>query len=699
MSKKKYYGVLMNRINIHEDIYLFQPNYIISGKIEKDVFVDDMNNRYFFSDSIESLRCEDTSLVISSIISEEELKQTYPSLSLIEAKSAYLATLKDFIHIGFYLLVEERIILRSYNVDEIFNKVRTRIEDTEEYDIEGKSELASNTTRERFSSDYIEEECINMSVKDFKRILEISDDKKLRDILSDLYRQYQNGSASLSLEFCGQDNLMLGENLTKEKIVIFFNKLFEKILLSEKLNEILDLGNVMEQNFTKLILMLDVRGSNEIPLNAAEEILYRLIDEISMIMSTKNLNQIKKDISRMRKEEAKNIEQVATIYEDYDKKFNAQMDDVFLPDEIPTSTIIDAKAMKRFFDKRIAGQEQAKRDVISAIVMNSLSEDSNDRVSCFLVGPPGSGKTLIAQTASEFLDIPFEIVDTTQLTSPGYVGGDIEDALARLLIKADGDLKKAESGIVVFDELDKKGSEKKSDIAGKAVLNTLLSFIQGTNYSVKSGREKVTFNTSKLTIFATGACADVAKAKLHKEGLNPYRKTRIGFASELDSVPEEDFEYPKLEREDFVKYGGMTDEIIGRITTICQLSGHTKESLKFILTEIENSALVLLKNKLSKIGVKLTWTEEYLDAVVSRALKLKTGARSLKSTVEESVAAARWEALLNPSKYSEIILTGECVENPASSILVDNMGNKFFVSELSNEIKTSEKIKKIEGKI
>ena len=264
-------------------------------------------------------------------------------------------------------------------------------------------------------------------------------------------------------------------------------------------------------------------------------------------------------------------------------------------------------------------------------------------------------------------------------------------------LKAGGDLEKAENGIVVFDELDKKGSDKKSDIAGQGVLNSLLPFFQGATYQVAKGKDKVDFNTSRLTIFATGACTDVAKAKLQKEGLDHYKKTKIGFLADVsDNQAEEDFVYPQLEPEDFVKYGGMTDEIIGRITTICQLSGHTVETLKFILTDIETSALLLQQKVLAKIGISIRWTEDYLEAVAHKAIQLKTGARSLKSTVEKSIMEARWEVLLNPDKYREILLTAECVENPFKCKLVDRTGREFTVEEtLVEEQPLNQKVKKV----
>ena len=345
---------------------------------------------------------------------------------------------------------------------------------------------------------------------------------------------------------------------------------------------------------------------------------------------------------------------------------------------------VDVRDVKRFFDEKIIGQEEAKRDIIAAIVMNMLSDNPTDKNNCLLVGPTGSGKTLIAETVSEYFDMPMEIIDTTQLTMPGYVGANIEDFLARLIAKAGGDIKKAEEGIVVFDEIDKKGSEKNDDVSGKGVLNTLLPFLQGTTYDVKYNGRTYPFNTSKLTIFATGAFTDVARGKKNNSSSENYKSTRIGFNADISSKKEitEDIKYEKLEIEDFVKYGNMPVEIMGRFPIIAQLSGHTKDSLRSILTGSNVSALLGEKRKLEKLGVTLNWTNGYLDRVAEEAIKLKTGGRSLKTTVEKSVKEARWEVLESLGTYCSIVLTEKSVDDNKECILIDQNGVSHNLSDI-----------------
>ena len=192
------------------------------------------------------------------------------------------------------------------------------------------------------------------------------------------------------------------------------------------------------------------------------------------------------------------------------------------------------------------------------------------------------------------------------------------------------------------------------------------------------------FSTKDLTIFATGAFTDVA---LSKAGTRHSSQRRIGFIID-DDTKNEDIKYEKLEIEDFVKYGNMPIEIMGRFSVIAQLDGHTKESLKRILTDSSISPLKGEIDKLANLGIKLEYTPEYLDAVVDEAFKLKTGARSLKSIVEKSVKVARWEALENMGVYTTIVLSSDTVLDNTKYKIIDKFGNI---------IEHTEKVKKKEG--
>lgn len=413
------------------------------------------------------------------------------------------------------------------------------------------------------------------------------------------------------------------------------------------------------------------------------------IKKLDKLINIEDLDELIDEYDRLCDDEIENINSIQLAFdeamccEDIDDTKDDEIKDN--KEEIPKLSV---REIKKYFDERIIGQEEAKKDIIQAIYMNKLSNIPGDRTACLLVGPTGSGKTLIAETVSGCFNMPIEIIDTTQLSVPGYVGANLEDFLERLLAKTDGNLEKAEEGIVVFDEIDKKGSGSNGDVSGKGVLNTLLPFIQGTTYDVDYKHKTYHFNTSKLTIFATGAFTDVVKEKKEKG----YSSSGMGFES-VDNISKEDIKYEELKIDDFVKYGNMPIELIGRFSTITQLTGHTKESLTQILVESKLSALLLEKEKLSKINVELVWEDSYIDAVVNYAMKLKTGARSLKSTVERSIKNARWEVLANEGEYSKIILTEDSVLDNNNCYLVTIDGDKINLKDIL--LKEKQKIKRM----
>lgn len=463
----------------------------------------------------------------------------------------------------------------------------------------------------------------------------------------------------------------------------------DEILAEEDIIKIKKHIKIIVDKLVSMFLCVDCKDCSETKYvqGAIEE----LVKKLEKLIDIKDIDELIDEYEDLTEEEMYTINSIQTTFEKImsDEVTIETKENKTKENEIPNLSV---REIKKYFDERIIGQEEAKRDVIQAIYMNKLSNIPGDRTACLLVGPTGSGKTLVAETVGECFNMPIEIIDTTQLSVPGYVGANLEDFLERLLFKTDGDLKKAEEGIVVFDEIDKKGTGSNGDISGKGVLNTLLPFIQGTTYDVQYNHKTYHFDTSKLTIFATGAFTDVTKEKKEKG----YSTTSAGFVSS-SNVSKEDIKYENLEIEDFVKYGNMPSELIGRFSTITQLTGHTKDSLSEILINSKLSALLLEKEKLSKIGIELIWEEGYIDSIVEHAMKLKTGARSLKATVEKSVKNARWEVLLNEGDYSKIILTKDTVKDNNDCYLITTNGDKINLKDIKNK-EVIEKVKRMEGR-
>lgn len=670
--EEKYYAILMNKKILETGIYYYSPISLIEGKIENEDsrinFTDSLGNEYLAITDSEML-FNDMETGICFVIEEKALLKKYGVNSLDEAKARYFEETCSLSYLGFYVAKYDKIGVLPMDFKKLSNQLNESVlnekDDTMTVDLSSFMQ-ANYDGEEQWILE--EQECIAIEISHYMELLQSKTYDEVMEKLQTIYQQAELINQSMQSE----NNI-----LTKLEEAY---QAFSELKTIEEMKEVL---TSLRDYYIELIVKIDELGKTE-KTKEATDYLYQLIDAYENILKIKDIEIIREEILKMKETSKKSLMRYEKTYEE-EKELQRRVE-VKEQKEAPKTKPINVREIKSYFDQVIIGQEEAKKDVISAIVMNKLVDDLHAKNSCLLVGPTGSGKTLIAETVSKYFDMPMEIIDTTQLTVPGYVGANIEDFLVRLLEKADGNIQKAEEGIVVFDEIDKKGSKENGDISGKGVLNTLLPFIQGTTYSLKYNGRVVPFNTSKLTIFATGAFTDVAKAKKEDKVSNSYSNSNIGFNAKMEENKNEtDVIYEKLEPEDFVKYGNMPIEIIGRFSTIAQLSGHTKESLKKILTDSILSPLITEQATLAKINIYLTWEEEYLNAVVEEALKLKTGARSLKNIVEKSIKMARWEALSYPGEYSGIHLIAKTVEDNYNCELIGSDGSVYQLKEILGE--------------
>jgi len=312
--------------------------------------------------------------------------------------------------------------------------------------------------------------------------------------------------------------------------------------------------------------------------------------------------------------------------------------------------------IKAYLDEHIVGQDDAKK-VLSVAVYNHYKRLKHNSVSdkedveiqksnILLVGPTGSGKTLLAQTLAKMLDVPFAVADATTLTEAGYVGDDVENILLRLYQNADFDAKKAERGIIYIDEIDKiaRKSENTSitrDVSGEGVQQALLKLIEGTvaNVPPQGGRkhpqaEMIQIDTKNILFIVGGAFVDLDKIIEHrvKDG------SSIGFGKSAPTQAEKEKAaarvLKKLQPEDLLKFG-LIPEFIGRIPVYAVLDALSEETLRMILTEPKNAVLKQYKRLLEMDGVELGFEDEAVDLIAKKAIKRKTGARALRSIVEE----------------------------------------------------------------
>lgn len=365
------------------------------------------------------------------------------------------------------------------------------------------------------------------------------------------------------------------------------------------------------------------------------------------------------------------------------------------------------KEIKQVLDDYVIGQEMAKK-VLSVAVYNHYkrinheekTKEKKDEVeiqksNILLLGPTGCGKTLLASTLARILNVPFAIADATTLTEAGYVGEDVENILLKLIQAADGDIEKAEKGIIYIDEIDKitRKSENPSitrDVSGEGVQQALLKIVEGTIASVppQGGRkhphqELIQINTSNILFICGGAFEGLENIIRDRTG-----KKTIGFGTSIQSNKEIDRYkiFEELLPQDLLKFG-LIPEFIGRLPIIATLKELDKEALKKIVVEPKN-ALVKQYKKLFEIdGVELEFKEEAIDAIVDRAIELKTGARGLRSIIEDIMTDIMFEIPSNP-KIEKCIITKETVQNSEEPEVIINENkqvkeeNKFQIKKM-----------------
>lgn len=664
---EKYYGILMNTKIIGELMAVYIPSYILEGNLEKFedkyLFIDHMYNSYVLTTSNKSMS-SDLEKSVGCIITESDLLKKYKGMTVDEAKKQYFDDMCEFVWIG-----------RSSTIDE--DKV-----------------ILSQIEVNNFNDEY--SDCLDIDDNDLEKILNTNDVNQLKSMLKNLFIKYKG------LNIQASDNkLILDDD-------IIINSIYGNVNVFLKLNDSVSRNGILFiicQNLARIYNDLcneKASGESNEKIDEAISFLESAIQKIDAFNEIKSIEKCNDLLKKYMRENKNAFLNIISFYNFKNKEINelSQQLDIEIEKMIEIKKFskdkirLDIKKMKEYLDEVIIGQEEAKKDVIQAIFMNQLIEKHRDKSSILLIGPTGSGKTLIAETIGKYLDRPMIIMDTTQLTTPGYAGASLENFLVRLYNMSNGDLEKAQSAIVVLDEIDKKGVESSESLFGQNVLNTLLPFIEGTTYDLNiRDVGQIQFDTSNLTIIATGAFANVA-SKMQKNKIDtPYKSNNIGFGSEVKQLESsEDIKYDKITVEDLVKYGKMPNEFIGRFSTITQLTGHTKESLKGILIQSKASALLLEKEKMSKVGIKVEWDEEYIDTIVTKALKLKTGARSLKSTVEYSIKEARWEALLNSNEWRKIILTKECVDDNLNCIIENKKGKRFILKNVLDSRKEKEAV-------
>ena len=343
------------------------------------------------------------------------------------------------------------------------------------------------------------------------------------------------------------------------------------------------------------------------------------------------------------------------------------------------SAVLNPRDIKDFLDQHVVGQDSAKI-VLSVAIANHYKRISNvddkveiQKVNILMIGPTGTGKTLLARTVARYLDVPFVVADATCLTEAGYVGDDVESLISRLYLAANGDVQRCQRGIVFLDEIDKIARKSESatvarDVSGEGVQQALLKLVEGTKCKIPTQGNRKSASADTVEIDTTNILFIVGGAFVGLDSVvkNRVQGTSMGFGANFSDSSK--IETEPVTPDDLVRYG-MIPEFVGRFGSCVSLQALTKSQLINILTEIKNNFISQYKWLFDQDGVALEFDSESLDTIAERTLQTKTGARGLHTELERALLPHMFDLpRYRRQNILQVVINKELINTPMTLI-------------------------------